>query len=64
MEVIDFTTEHLEKLKEHEVKIENNIKEIKEIEHKVDNFSDMKENLQVLHIFKRSKIYLTKNKQG
>ncbi len=48
MEVIDFTTEHLEKLKEHEVKIENNIKEIKEIEHKVDNFSDMKENLQVL----------------
>ena len=48
MEVIDFTTEHLEKLKEHEVKIENNMKEIKEIEHIVDNFSDMKENLQVL----------------
>lgn len=48
MEAIDFTTDHLEKLKEHEVKIENNIKEIKEIEHRVDNFSDMKENLQVL----------------
>ena len=48
MEIIDFNTDYLEKLKEHEVKIENNIKEIKEVENRVDNLSIMKENLQVL----------------
>lgn len=48
MEVIDFTTEYLEKLKEHEVKIENNIKELDDIEDRVDDLSIMKENLQVL----------------
>ena len=48
MEVIDFTTEYLEKLNEHEVKIANNIKELDEIEERVDDLSVMKENLQVL----------------
>ena len=48
MEVIDFTTEHLEKLKEHEVKIENNMKEIKGLEHRVDDISELKENIKVL----------------
>ena len=48
MEVIDFNTDYLEKLKEHEVKIENNIKGINEIEHKVDDLSEMKENIKLL----------------
>lgn len=48
MEVIDFTTEYLRKLNEHEVKIENNIKELDELEEKINDLSVMKENLQVL----------------
>ena len=55
MEIIDFTTEHLEKLKEHEVKIENNMKEIKGLERRVGDILELKENIKVLTYIQKEK---------
>lgn len=60
MEIIEFNTDYLEKLKEHEVKIENNIKKLCEIDKKVDDLSTIKENLQVLAYIQKEQTLFNK----